>query len=398
MNERTPAGVPLLDLGRQHAGLEDELVDAFRRVLRSGHFILGPEVKAFEDACARYLGVKHAIGTSSGTDSLLLALMALGVGDGDEVICPTYTFFATAGTIWRTGAKPVFVDSLPCCFNVDPAAVVRAITPRTKAIMPVHLFGQAAELGPVLEAAAAHGISVVEDAAQALGTRWRGKPVGTLGAFGCFSFFPSKNLGGFGDAGLLTTNDDALAERARVLRAHGGKPKYHHAIVGGNFRLDAVQAALLGVKLPHLDGWSRRRIENARRYTDRLVAAGVARVAASVCRGEAPAGDAPQLLLPPVCREGHIYNQYVIRTRSRSARDRLREHLATRKIGTEIYYPVPMHTQACFASLGHTHGEFSQAEAAAEQTLAIPVFPEISGAEVDDVVEAIRSIAPELRA
>lgn len=398
VSQPVAAGVPLLDLNRQHAALEGELVGAFLRVLRSGHFILGAEVQAFEEACASYLGVKHAFGTSSGTDSLLLALMTLGIGPGDEVICPSYTFFATAGTVWRTGAKPVFVDSQPCCYNADPEAVIRAITPRTKAIMPVHLFGQSAELGPVFEIALRCGIPVIEDGAQALGAQYGGRKVGTDGTFGCFSFFPTKNLGAFGDAGLITSHDDALAERARLLRTHGGQPKYHHSLVGGNFRIDALQAALLAVKLPHLVRWSNRRIQNARRYTERLTAAGVARTAPSRCRGEAPlSGEIPPLLLPPICRDGHIFNQYVIRLPSRAARDRVREHLSARGIGTEIYYPIPMHLQKCFAALGHTAGDFPVAAAAAEQTLALPIFPELTEAELDYVVCSLIEVAHGLR-
>jgi dTDP-4-amino-4,6-dideoxygalactose transaminase len=385
--------VALLDLSRQHAALDAELSAAFARVMKSGHFILGPEVEGLEKECARYIGSKHAIGVSSGTDALLLALMALGVGPGDEVICPTYTFFATAGTIWRTGAKPVFVDCVPCCYNADPAQITAKIGPKTKAIMPVHLFGQAADMGKVLEVAKAKGIAIVEDAAQSMGAKWQGKMTGSLGTYGCFSFFPSKNLGGFGDGGLVTTSDDGLAEKARVMRGHGGKPKYYHAMVGGNFRIDALQAALLRVKLPHLDTYSAARAKNAARYTEKLVASGVAAVMPSRCSGKKEPMPAAKLLLPPECQSRHIYNQYTVRTTSLEARNRLREHLLARKIGTEIYYPVPMHVQQCFASLGHKKGEFPEAERAADTTLAIPVFPELTEAEQDYVIQALLDFA-----
>jgi dTDP-4-amino-4,6-dideoxygalactose transaminase len=369
-----PKSVPLLDLTRNPPDLMAELNEAFQRVLASGHFILGPEVEAFEKECAAYVGAKHAFGVSSGTDALLVALMALGIGPGDEVICPTYTFFATAGTIWRTGARPVFVDSEPATYNIEPDAVAAKITPRTKAIMPVHLFGQCAEMGPILDLARKKSIPIIEDAAQAIGSEYQGRRAGTMGQIGCFSFFPSKNLGGFGDAGLVTTNDDALAEKLKILRVHGGKPKYYHSVVGGNFRIDALQAALLRPKLRRLDGWTARRQANAATYT-RLF-------------NEARVADT-KLGLPVVRQSRHIYNQYILRIRGAGARDALMKQLKERGIGTEIYYPVPMHSQKCFAELGHKEGDFPVAEAAARETLAIPIFPELSDAELAHVAAQV---------
>ena len=386
--------VPLLDLKRSLPELEPELTETFLRVLRSGHYIGGPEVLGLEAECASYIGAKHAVGVSSGTDALLLALMAYDVGPGDEVISPAYTFFATAGTIWRTGARPALVDVRPCCYNVDPAAVTARIGARTKAIMPVHLFGQCADMKPVLEAAAARKIPVIEDAAQAIGARYAGKGAGTMGAIGCFSFFPSKNLGGMGDGGLVTTEDDALAERCRLLRGHGMKPKYYHAMVGANFRIDALFSALLRVKLRHLDRYTERRQQNAALYTKLLTEAGVAEVQPSICRGEAPAGTKTfatkkAALLPCQCQERHIYNQYTVRVPGEGGRDRVRAHLASKKVDTEIYYPVPMHMQECFASLGHKPGDFPVSEAAARETFALPIFPELSEAEIRYVAAGI---------
>lgn len=368
--------IPLLDLSRIDPEMEAELHEVFGRVLRSGRFIMGPEVESFERECAAYLQVRHAVGVSSGTDALLVALMALGVGPGDEVVCPTYTFFASAGSIWRLGARPVFVDSDPRCFTLDPAAVARRTTSRTKAIMPVHLFGQSAEMEPLLDLTKSRGIPLVEDAAQAIGAEYRGRRAGGMGALGCFSFFPSKNLGGFGDAGLVVTDDDALADRVRVLRTHGSRPKYHHAVVGGNFRIDALQAALLRVKLRQLDAATAARQRNAALYDRLLVEAGVV-------------GPGGWLELPAVRQSRHIFNQYVIRVRPAGARDALQTFLTTHRVGTEVYYPVPMHLQLCFGSLGHTEGELPIAEAAARETLAIPIFPELREDEIRRVVAHI---------
>ncbi|MCC7000010.1 MAG: DegT/DnrJ/EryC1/StrS family aminotransferase [Deltaproteobacteria bacterium] len=364
--------VPLLDLRRLAPDLKAELEDAFKRVLESGHFILGPEVDALEKECAAYLQVGHAVGVSSGTDALLIALMALGIGAGDEVVCPSYTFFATAGTIARPGARPVFVDSSPDTYNIEAAAIERALTPRTRAIMPVHLFGQCAEMDPILALAKDRHIPVIEDAAQALGSDYQGRRAGSMGELGCFSFFPSKNLGALGDAGLVTTNDAALAEKLRVLRAHGGKPKYHHSIVGGNFRIDALQAALLRPKLRRLDGWTAQRQKNAALYTELFTAAAL--------------GD--RLGLPVVRQSRHIFNQYVIRLPGAGRRDKLQADLKQRGIGTEVYYPVPMHKQKCFSEIAGTQ-ILPVSEAAAQETLAIPVFPEWTEAELRHVAATV---------
>lgn len=383
--------VPLLDLRRNPPDVDGALSEAFRRVMESGQYILGPEVEALEAEMSAYIGVRHALGVSSGTDALLLALMALGVGPGDEVICPTYTFFATAGSVWRIGAKPVFVDSCLTCYNLLPQQVAAKCTSRTKAIIPVHLFGQCADMDSILELSANRGIPVIEDAAQAIGARDRGRGAGSMGAFGCFSFFPSKNLGGFGDSGLVTTNDDVLAEKARVLRAHGGRPKYHHRVVGANFRMDALQAALIRVKLQHLDAYTERRNANADSYTERLLQLGTAGPATGApcspsCRAVLPRPDT-RLLLPQRCRERHVFNQYVLRAGKH--RDALQAFLKKRGVGSEVYYPVPMHLQECFAKLGHRVGDFPNSEAAARETLAIPIFPELTSAELEYVSDQI---------
>lgn len=374
-----PRRVPLLDLRRITPVLEKGLEDAFRRVLQSGHYILGPEVDAFEQECAAYVGSKHAIAMSSGTDALLAALMALGVGRDDEVICPTFTFFATGGVISRLGARPVFVDSELGSFNVDPARLEAAITKRTKAVLPVHLFGQCADMGPIGELAGRHGIPVVEDAAQALGADLGGRAAGTLGQMGCFSFFPSKNLGALGDAGLVTTNDPDLAERLRVLRVHGGKPKYHHAVVGGNFRMDELQAALLRAKLPYLDAASAKRRENAAYYTSALAKKQIG----------SNADDAPVVLPRVLPARRHVFNQFVIRIPGDGERERVRRHLAERGVGTEIYYPMPLHLQPCFQDLGHRAGDFPVAERLAAETLALPIFPELTSEELLHVADSL---------
>lgn len=367
--------VSLLDLNAQNLALEAELKAAFERVLRSGQFILGPEAVAFEKELAQMIGVKHALGVSSGTDAILLALMALDIKAGDEVICPTYTFFATAGCVARAGATPVFVDSDPVSFNVDPADVAKKITKKTKAIMPVHLFGQCAEMDPILALAREKGVRVIEDGAQALGSSYKGKQAGTMGDFGTFSFFPSKNLGGFGDSGMLVTNDDALAERATLLRTHGSKPKYYHKFVGGNFRMDPLQCALIRTKLPHYNRYTERRQANAAHYTEKL---------------QAVAGE--KLVLPKALPErGHIWNQYTLRVVGKGRRDALKNHLGTKGIGTEIYYPVPMHQQECFSYLKTPRESLPVANQLAEEALSIPIFPELKREQLDEVVEAIRS-------
>jgi dTDP-4-amino-4,6-dideoxygalactose transaminase len=391
--------VNLLDLKAQNGALEPELNKAFLRVLRSGHFILGPEVERFERALAEFTGAKHALGVSSGTDAILLALMALGIGPGDEVLCPSFTFFATAGCVARVGAKPVFVDSCPVCFNLDVRDAARRITPRTKAILPVHLFGQAAEMDGVLELARRHGLRVIEDAAQAMGATYRGKQVGTLGDFGTISFFPTKNLGALGDAGALLTNDTTLAERAKILRVHGMDPKYYHQAVGGNFRLDALQAALLSVKLRHFDGYTAGRRRNAALYTERLAqlpGVEVGRAGDSCCVGiDAKSSGEPldakaRLILPAAYpHNGHIWNQYTLRVIGADRRDALRAHLTARGVGSEIYYPLPLHEQACFAHLGGKPHDFPWAHRLAGEVISLPIYPEIPPEQIGQVCAVI---------
>lgn len=365
--------VPLLDLNRQNGPLHAELMAACERVLRSGHFILGAEVEALEREAAALLGARHALAVSSGTDALLVALMALDIGPGDEVICPAFTFFATAGSIARTGATPVFADVRADDFNLDPADVARRITSRTKAIIPVHLFGQAAVMEELLALAGAHRCAVIEDAAQALGARRQGRACGTFGELGAFSFFPSKNLGGFGDGGLVTTNRDDLADKVRLLRTHGAKPKYYHRCIGGNFRLDALQCALLRVKLPHLPAWSAARQRHAADYSARL-------------------GAVSGLILPTVAPgNDHIWNQYTLRVPGAGRRDALRAHLTAAGIGHEIYYPLPLHRQECFAHLPAV--TLPVAEQLAGEVISIPVFPELADAERAAVVAALVSFA-----
>jgi dTDP-4-amino-4,6-dideoxygalactose transaminase len=363
--------VPLLDLHAQFDPIRDGILAAVTRVCDAQRFVLGPEVESLEAELCAALGVRHAIGVSSGTDALLVALMALGIGTGDEVVTSTYSFFATAGSIARVGARPVLVDIDPATFNIDAAAVADAITPRTRAIMPVHLFGQCAEMDPLVEIAARAGVPIVEDAAQAIGAAYKDRPAGSIGALGCFSFFPSKNLGAFGDAGLVTTNDDELARMVRLLRNHGAEQQYFHRVIGGNFRLDALQAAVLRVKLPHLPGWTAGRQRNAGRYRhlfdERSMATRVQ-----------PPVNAPD--------RTHIYNQFVVRVRDR---DRVRQELAARGIGTAIYYPVPFHLQDCFAGLGYRAGAFPHAEAAARDTLALPIFGELTVEQQAHVASAL---------
>ena len=372
MSDTPPVtSVPLLDLQAQYRPLRAALLEAVTRVCDSQRCILGDEVLALEGELAAYLGVAHAVGMSSGTDALIAALMALEVGPGDEVITPTFSFFASAGSVSRLGATPVFVDIDPRTFNADVAAVARAITPRTKAIMPVHLYGQAADMTALVALADERGVPIVEDAAQAIGARDGGRAVGGLGRIGCFSFYPTKNLGAFGDGGLVTTNDGALAERLRLLRDHGQQPKYHHAVIGGNFRLDAIQAAVLRVKLPHLAGWTEGRRRNAARYRALFADAGLLDV----------------VTLPYERPDGyHVYNQFVVQV---PERDALRAFLTGQGIGTEVYYPVPFHRQACFADLPSASGPFPHADAAAARVLALPIYAELRDQQLRQVVQAI---------
>jgi dTDP-4-amino-4,6-dideoxygalactose transaminase len=373
MQEKMQPKIPLLDLSAQYQNLEGEIQAAVSRVLSSQRFILGPEVRELELELAAYCQCAEAIGCASGSDALLLALMACGVGPGDEVITTPFSFFATAGSIVRLGARTVFVDIDPATFNISPDLIESAITERTKAIMPVHLFGQCAEMDRINELAAPKRIAVIEDAAQAIGAEYRGKRAGSLGMIGCFSFYPSKNLGGAGDGGMLTTNDPELAQSLRDLRSHGARKKYYHERVGLNSRLDALQAAILRVKLPYLDGWAQARRDNAKRYRalfeehDSMTRENV----------RLPAEPASAL---------HVYNQFVIRARDR---DKLRSFLGERGIGTEIYYPVSLHLQECFKDFGHQPGDFPESERAAEEALAIPIYPELGDNAQRRVVDTI---------
>lgn len=362
------SSVPLLDLKRQYVTLKDELDRAVLKVMDHGHFINGPEVGAFECEAAGFVGARYAIGVASGTDALLVALRALGVGPGDEVIIPTFTFFATAGVISHLRATPVFVDIEPDTYNMDPDRIEAAITKKTRAIMPVHLFGQCADMDRIMAIARAHNLPVVEDAAQALSSRHGDRMAGNIGTFGCFSFFPTKNLGCLGDGGLITTNDEGLDELVRRLKAHGAKPKYYHQLVGYNSRLDTIHAAALSVKLPHLNDWSEARRKNATRY-DRLLAG-------------------LPIELPARRDYGyHIYNQYTI---GLDRRDEFRAHLKAHNIGNEVYYPVPLHLQECYRDLGHREGSFPVSERAARRVCSLPIFPELTEAEQDYVVSAVK--------
>jgi len=359
--------VPLLDLKKQYATLREEILRVTAEVYESQGFILGPRVEAFEKAVAAYIGAKHAVGMSSGTDAQLAVMMALGVGPGDDVVTSPYSFFSTAGAVARLGARTVFVDIEPETFNLDPAKLEKAITPKTKLIQPVHLYGQCADMDPIRDIAGRKGIPVLEDACQSLGAGYKGAKAGALGEFAAFSFFPSKNLGGFGDGGMVTTQDDAHATRLRATRMHGETSRYHHKFVGGNFRLDALQAAILHVKLPHLDGWARARRANAAEIETRYLAAG------------GRPYEAGGLLFPrEAAGREHVFNQFVVRV-GKGRRDALKKHLESRQIGCAIYYPVPLHLQECFASLGGRPGDCPEAERAANETLAVPVFPELTG-------------------
>jgi len=370
--------VPLLDLKVQYQAIKDELRPVIDAVLESQVFIMGPKVAELEKAVAEYSGAAFAVGVSSGTDALLVSLMALDVKAGDEVVTTPFTFFSTAGAISRLGARPVFVDIDPVTFNLDPGRLERALTPRTKAVIPVHLFGQCVDMDAVLEITRRRGVPVIEDAAQSIGAEYKGRRAGSIGELGIFSFFPSKNLGGFGDGGMVVTNDKALFEKVKMLRVHGSAVKYHHRFVGGNFRLDALQAAVLLVKLGHLDDWSSGRQANAADYGRKLASSGL------VARG---------LVVPPAAvyesggdRHHHIYNQYTLRVKDR---DKLQAFLKERGIGTEVYYPVPLHLQECFAELGCREGDFPVSEEASRAVLSLPIYPELTADQKDFVVNSI---------
>lgn len=365
--------IPLINLQAQYAPLQEDILRAIQEVCDAQRFVLGEKGRQLEEAVAKLTGVTGAIGVSSGTDALLVSLMALGIGPGDEVLTTPFTFFATAGSIARLGAVPVFVDIEPERMMLDPQRLADALArhPRAKAIIPVHLFGQCADMSPILDTARRHGLAVIEDAAQALGAQADGRPAGSMGAAGCFSFFPTKNLGAFGDAGMVTTPDRALAEKIRLLRNHGSQPKYYHPLLGGNFRLDELQAAVLLVKLPHLAEWNAQRQQRADTYRELFERHGLT-----------------ERLMLPRMRPGSpcIYHQYVVRT---AKRDALRTHLAAHGVDTEIYYPLPLHLQACYRALGYRLGDCPVAEQAAREVLALPMYPELPPDDQAAVVEAI---------
>jgi dTDP-4-amino-4,6-dideoxygalactose transaminase len=361
--------VPLLDLKAQYTAIKPEVDRAIAEVLESQYFIGGPKVDQCENAIAQYSRCSHAVGVSSGSDALLACLMAENIGADDEVITSPYTFFATAGAVARLGATPVFVDIDPATYNLDMSQVASKITSRTRAIIPVHLYGQMADMDAVMRIAEQHRLVVIEDAAQAIGAEYKGRRAGSIGHYGCFSFFPSKNLGAAGDAGMVVTNDAQRADKLKCLRAHGSKPKYYHKIVGGNFRLDALQAAITSAKLPHLDDWTASRQRNAKKYDQFFAEAGL------------PIG------VPAVVTDRHIFNQYAIRV---SRRDELQAYLKKKGIGTEVYYPVPLHLQECFAYLGYKAGAFPESERAAKETLALPIYPELSEPQLRYVAECVR--------
>lgn len=377
MTADRPAPVPLCDIGAQYRGLQAEIDAAVLRVLRSGQAILGPEVSSFEKEAADFCGAAHAIGCADGTNALLLALTALDIGPGDEVILPPFTFFATAASVVRVGAKPVFVDVDPLTYNLDPAKLEAAVTPRTRAIMPVHLFGQCADMDPIWDVADRYGLYVVEDAAQSFGADYNGRRCGTLGVVSCFSFYPSKNLGTLGDAGMVTTNSDALAKKLAALRVHGSETKYFHKYVGWNARLDAIHAAILRVKLPHVDSWIAGRQAAAARYNALIEQAGLHGF----------------LHRPHVRPYGtHTFNQYVVRVAA-GHRDALKQHLQAEGVGCDIYYPLCLHQQECFAGMDYRAGDFPVSEEAAKAVLALPVFPEITEQQQRRVVEVCAAFA-----
>ncbi|MFO7667997.1 MAG: DegT/DnrJ/EryC1/StrS family aminotransferase [Desulfobacterales bacterium] len=372
--------VPLLDLKGQYKTIKDEILDVTGEIFESQYFILGPHVKKLEQEITAYCSVKHALGVSSGTDALIISLMAAGIGQGDSVITSPYTFFATAGSIARVGAKPVFVDIDPDTYNISPEKISEAVCSMNasersvlKAIIPVHLYGQCADMDPVLEISKKFNLLIIEDAAQAIGSEYKGRRAGSLGHFGCFSFFPSKNLGAFGDGGIVTTNAETFYEKLDILRVHGSHPKYYHRYIGGNFRLDALQAAIVSVKLKYLDGWTSARQKNAERYRKLFEGAGLLE----------------KIRLPAERESRHIYNQFVIQVSDK--RDELRKHMTEAGIGTEIYYPVPLHLQECFSYLGYKKGDMPVSEHAAASTIALPIYPELTVDMQSYVVEQIKN-------
>jgi dTDP-4-amino-4,6-dideoxygalactose transaminase len=363
--------IPLLDLKAQYTTIKNEIKSAIDEVLESQNFILGPKVERFENQIAEYCNTKYAVGVASGSDALLIAMMAINVGYGDEVITTPYTFFATAGSISRLGAKPVFVDIDPKTYNINPNLIEEKITERAKAILPVHLYGQCADMDPILKLGEKYDIAIIEDAAQAIGATCKGRKAGSMGDLGCLSFFPSKNLGGYGDGGMVVTDNAELAEKIRVLRAHGAKPKYYHSIIGMNSRLDAIQAAVLSVKLKYLDVWSEKRRQNAEIYNELFAGTDVI----------TPYAEPYNL---------HIYNQYIIRVQNR---DNLQKFLQEQGIGTAIYYPVPLHLQGCYADLSYRECDFPESERAAKETLAVPIYPELTREQQEWVVEMVQKFS-----
>jgi dTDP-4-amino-4,6-dideoxygalactose transaminase len=375
-NSSTPNSAPLLDVNRGNRPLRDEILTAISNVCDSGRFLYGPDVKELESKVAAVCNTRHAIGCASGSDALLLSLMAFDIGPGHEVITPSFTFFATASCIWRLGARIVFVDIDPVTYNIDPAKIEEAITPATKAVIPVHLFGQCADMDAIMKIANRHGLKVVEDAAQAIGSESHGRPAGSMGHVGCTSFYPTKNLGGFGDGGMLTTNDDDLADRLRKMAAHGMSPRYYHSFVGINSRLDSIQAAVLNVKIGHLGRWTNQRRSNAQRYHELFAASGLDK----------------HLVLPQeLPGQYHVWNQYTIRVPD-GRRDRLRAQLSERSVGSETYYPVPLHLQECFRTVGYGRGSLPVTERAAEEVMSLPIFPELTREEQDLVVKRIAEL------